>query len=159
MQQWKLASRNGGSQSGGMFKWAVSEWPNLAVAVLAAAFLAAKPGECATPGARSRNVVDARGQQFIGLNHFGAFEKQSGTRRLEMVMESPVILTKVRWDELIVSWDAQMPPDTYLKIEARAIHANGPTRFYTMGLWSNDPASFPRESVPGQDDGDGKVAT
>src|SRR5690606_1744133 len=43
--------------------------------------------------------------------------------------------------------------------EARGIYPDHTTKFYTMGLWSEDPAKFPRESVRGQRDSGGKVST
>ncbi len=101
----------------------------------------------------------ARGRQFIGFKSFRGFEKSRGSRSLEVVLTSPVIAAQFPWHELIASWNADMPEDTYLKIEARAIYLTGATRFYTMGLWSPNPTRFPRESVPNQNDEDGNVAT
>jgi hypothetical protein len=73
------------------------------------------------------------------------------------------------WDELVVSWNADAPQGTYLKVEVRAVYPDGPTKFYTMGLWSGDSPSSGvpsanqgvpgRESVRGQRDDNGDVHT
>ena len=100
-----------------------------------------------------------RGGQFIGFKHFSSFEQTAGARRGEILLTSPQILARINWDELIASWDAETPDSTYLKIEARAIYPAGPTKYYVMGLWSANPAHYPRESVLNQRDTDGDVST
>ncbi len=102
---------------------------------------------------------EARGRQFIGFKSFSHFEKTRGSRPLETVLTSPVIVAQIPWDELIASWNAEMPEDTYLKVQARAIYLTGSTPYYTMALWSSDPRRHPRESVPNQNDDQGRVAT
>jgi hypothetical protein len=102
---------------------------------------------------------DDRGGQFIGFKHFSSFEQTAGARRGEIVLTSPQILARINCDELIASWNAETPDSTYLKIEARAIYPSGPTKYYVMGLWSSNPARYPRESVLNQRDADGDVAT
>ncbi|PYJ04010.1 MAG: hypothetical protein DME25_10680 [Verrucomicrobia bacterium] len=130
-----------------------------------------------TPGALA---FDARGGQFIGFKDFSAFRKAAAGRvsgdgggelrggaspnsddelPAEVVLTSPEIAAHVQWDELIVSWNAEMPAGAYLKVEARAVYPDCATRYYTMGLWSADPALHPRESVPHQKDTDGDVST
>jgi hypothetical protein len=52
-----------------------------------------------------------------------------------------------------------MPDSAYLKLEARAFYPTGPTKYFTLGLWSIDPSRSPRESVPGQKDQHGDVST
>jgi len=102
---------------------------------------------------------DARGGQFIGINRFRGFEKTRGGAIGEIVLTSPIVVPRIQFDEVVVSWNVEMPTNTYLKIEARALYASGPTKYYLMGLWSSNPARFPRESVPGQKDADGDVST
>ena len=104
-------------------------------------------------------VADARGIQFIALKSLARFAKSSGERSDETVLTSPAIATRIAWDELIVSWNADMPADAGLKIEARAICSGRTTKWFTMGLWSVDLAKHPRESVRGQKDDDGDVDT
>jgi hypothetical protein len=102
---------------------------------------------------------EARGGQFIGFKRFGTFERATGERRWEVVLTSPQILASIKWDELIASWNTEADDGTYLKVEARAVYPDGPTKYYVMGLWSADPARYPRESVLHQQDADGDVAT
>jgi hypothetical protein len=52
-----------------------------------------------------------------------------------------------------------MRPDGYVKVEARAWNAAGVTKYYVLGLWSQDPGQHPRESVLHQKDDHGDVAT
>ena len=102
---------------------------------------------------------DARGNQFIAFKSFSAFKKSTGLVAGETVLTSPEIRARISWDELIVSWNADMPAGAYLKVEVRAIYPDRATGFYIMGLWSGDPARHPRESVPNQEDADGNVDT
>jgi len=104
-------------------------------------------------------AFDARGGQFIGFKSVSAFERSPGAHSGEIVLTSPEIVARINWDELIASWNAETPQGAYLKIEARAIYPAGPTKYYTMGLWSTNPSRYPRESVLHQKDDDGDVAT
>ena len=104
-------------------------------------------------------AFDARGGQFVGFKSFSAFEKSPGAHSGEIVLTSPEIVARIHWDQLIASWNAETPDGAYLKIEARAIYPAGPTKYYTMGLWSTNPSRCPRESVLHQKDADGDVAT
>ncbi|MEO6183501.1 MAG: C39 family peptidase, partial [Verrucomicrobiota bacterium] len=100
---------------------------------------------------------DTNPSHFIGLNRFSKFKKElSGN---EVIWTSPEIKSPIAWDELVVSWNATAPSGTYLKIEARGIYPDRTTRYYTMGLWSENIPSFQGESVKGQKDSDGKVST
>jgi hypothetical protein len=104
-------------------------------------------------------TFNARGVQFIGFKSFSSFKKSAGERPGEIVLTSRQIRARMSWDELIASWNAEMPATTFLKIEARAIYAAHTTRWYVMGLWSGDSARHPRESVRRQSDADGDVKT
>jgi hypothetical protein len=103
--------------------------------------------------------IQHRGGQFIGLNGFGRFEKSPGAKRGETVLTSPEFVARINWDELVASWNADMPQGSYLKVEARALYPHRPTKYYTLGLWSPDPKVYPRESVPNQRDAEGDVKT
>jgi hypothetical protein len=96
---------------------------------------------------------------FVAVKKFSKFKKSSGAQTNETVLTSPVFSAPISWNELVVSWNADAPPGSYLKIEARGIYPDHSTKFYTMGLWSEDPKQFPRESVRGQKDADGNVDT
>src|SRR2546423_974872 len=104
-------------------------------------------------------ALDPRGIQFIGLKNLSAFEQSKGEGPLEIVLTSPPIDAQVHFDQLIASWNSEMAEGTYLKIEARAFYLEKPTKFYTMALWSGDPARHPRQSVLNQKNDDGDVST
>ena len=114
---------------------------------------------CLALTATTASAFDARGGQFIGFRSFSAFEQSPGARAGEIVLTSPEIVARINWDELIASWNAETPDGAYLKVEARAIYPAGPTKYYTMGLWSANTNRYPRESVLNQKDADGDVAT
>jgi len=77
----------------------------------------------------------------------------------ETVLLSPEIKSRIPWNQLIVSWNADAPAGTYLKVEASAISTSHQTKFYTIALWSLDGQPFPRTSIRGQKDADGNVDT
>jgi hypothetical protein len=52
-----------------------------------------------------------------------------------------------------------MAEGAYLKIEARALYPERATKYYTLALYSGNPARHPRQSVRNQKDPDGDVAT
>jgi uncharacterized protein YvpB len=96
---------------------------------------------------------------FVSFNEFSGFERSKGERVDETVLTSPVIRTRFVWDELVVSWNAIVPPGCGMRIEARALYSDHATEFYILGYWSEDTAEQPRESVNGQKDEDGEVQT
>jgi hypothetical protein len=111
-------------------------------------------GGCATMS--QRNFIPDH-KYFTSITDFSKFNKSAGDAAGETVMTSPEIETPGPWDELVVSWN--VPAGVHLKIEARGIYPNHATKFYTLGLWSDDPSRHPRESVKGQADVDGDVHT
>ncbi|MGA2867219.1 MAG: C39 family peptidase [Verrucomicrobiota bacterium] len=110
------------------------------------------------PGARAA-VFEARGGQFLGFTRFSAFQQAAGGQPGETVLTSPEIVARIHWDELVASWNAQMAEGAYLKIEARALYPERATKYYTLALYSGNPARHPRQSVRNQKDPDGDVAT
>jgi len=94
---------------------------------------------------------------FLGMTNFSGFSTSPGTTRNTTTLTSPEIVAPIEWNELVVSWN--VPPGVHLKVEARAIYPDRATPYYTMGLWSDDPVRFPRESVRRQRDRDGTVKT
>jgi hypothetical protein len=121
----------------------------LGLPVLAAALLTSS---CATSA--GTEPKDAR-CAFMGFTNFSSFTKSAGVSNNETIFLSPVIVAPIEWDELVVSWN--VPAGVHLKAEARAVYPRHETQYYTMGLWSDDPARFPRESVRRQRDEDGTV--
>lgn len=104
------------------------------------------------------SAAEGQFSHFIGLNDFSKFSRWPDTNG-ETVMVSPVIKSGFSWNELIVSWNADAPVGTCLKIEASAILPDHTTKFYTLASWSLDNQVFPRTSVRGQKDADGNVDT
>jgi len=100
-----------------------------------------------------------RGAQFIGFSSFSSFDKTNADAPGEILLTSPELSANVHFDQLIASWNTDMPVNAYLKVEARAIYPDRTTKYYVMGLWSRDPVRHPRESVPHQADDDGDVST
>jgi hypothetical protein len=126
-------------------------WQSWSASIAVALLLASLP--CSTL------AFEHRGAQFIGLSRFSAFEQTRGSVPGEVVLTSPIIRPDINWDQLIVSWNTDAPDGTYLKVEARAFFLDHSTPFYTMGLWSSNPARYPRQSVPQQKDDDAQVST
>ena len=111
-------------------------------------------GGCVAPP--KRTASDAR-NCFVAVTNFSNFEKSSNGNSGEIVLTSPEIVPSNTWDELIVSWNA--PSGAYLTMEVRGISAEHATKYYMMGLWSDDSTRHPRESVTNQADADGTVKT
>jgi len=99
------------------------------------------------------------GRHFLAVTDFGNWERTAAGLPGEVGLTSPVFEAPFAWDELIVSWNAETLPETYLKVEARGINGQGATKYYTLGLWSPGPTRQPRESVKLQKDQQGDVLT
>jgi hypothetical protein len=132
---------------------------NFGCAALASRFFLTLTCLCTLTMTASSKTFDARGEQFIAFKSFSSFKKSAGDAPNEIVLTSRRIRARIAWDELIASWNAEMPASAYLKIEARAIYPSHTTKWYVMGLWSGDPKRHPRESVRRQRDDDGDVKT
>ncbi len=103
------------------------------------------------------NPPSTNASHFIGIEDFSKFKQTIVSH--EVVLTSPELKAPIAWDEMVPSWNATAPTGTFLKIEARGLYPDRATKFYTLGLWSEDTAKFPRESVKGQKDSDGNVST
>lgn len=114
---------------------------------------------CLAPVNSPAAPPDAGGVQFVPFTSLSAFKKSAGDQPNETVFTSPEMRARIHWNELIASWNAEMPVDGYLKVEARALFPDRTSRWYVMGLWSGDPKLHPRESVLRQNDADGEVDT
>ena len=102
----------------------------------------------------------ARGQDafshFLGFTHFADFSRSTNGDG-SVVSLSRELDGAAPWNELIVSWNAEAPAGTWLKIEASARRPDHATKFFVMGWWTRDNKPFPRTSVAGQLDADGDV--
>jgi len=105
-----------------------------------------------------RVPVQGNFSRFVGWEKFSKF-KRTTDQTGEIVLLSPKIKSVIPWNELIVYWNADAVPGTFLKIEARARLPDRPTKFYTLGIWSPDNRIFPRASVRDQKDANGTVDT
>jgi hypothetical protein len=92
---------------------------------------------------------------FVGVDDFSGFTR-SQNEKGETVLLSPPIKSGIPWNELIVSWNADAPAGTFLKVEARALLSDHATTFYSLGNWALDKG---RSSVRNQKDADGTVDT
>lgn len=120
------------------------------IAVLASSAISARAAE---------DKADARGRQFLGLDSVSSFAETNGANPGERILTSPIIQARINFNEVIVSWNAETPENSYLVIEARALESSAITKYYKLGLWSANPAGHPRQSVSKQKDADGDVLT
>lgn len=110
-------------------------------------------------GCQSLAVSDAGPfSHFIGLQDFSSFLRVRGDNGATVLL-SPEINSHMVWNELIVSWNAEAPAGTFVKLEASAQSASTHTKFFTLAQWSPDGMIFPRTSVRGQQDTDGTLDT
>src|SRR5690349_11832055 len=92
---------------------------------------------------QARSASDHRGIQFVSLTNLASFEKSLDSSGCTDVLVSYPIASSIKWDELVVSWNAQMTSNSWLKVEARPFHGDMPAKFYNMGEWSSDRALTP----------------
>src|ERR1051325_1270413 len=78
---------------------------------------------------------------FVSLTKFSDFRRSTSTNN-ETVLTSPEIKSAIEWNELIVSWNADAPSGTFLKVEACAFGQEHATKFYTIALWSLDNKAY-----------------
>jgi hypothetical protein len=113
----------------------------------------------ALSGCRSLLVQPSAGfSRFVGLDDFAGFSR-ARNENAETVLTSPPIKSSIPWNQLIVSWNADAAPGTFLNVEASAISGERQTKFYTLARWSPDGITFPRTTMRGQRDADGTVET
>jgi hypothetical protein len=93
---------------------------------------------------------------FTALTDFSKFERKQNSDG-QVVLLSPKIKSPIEWDQLVLSWNAQAAPGTFLIAEARAFQSRHATKFYSWGVWSPDNQAFLRKSVSSQKDSDGEV--
>jgi hypothetical protein len=128
-------------------------WLNLKSLLPLLALLGWSISSAAEPG------HEARGRQFIGLNAGDLSVKNDDPVRGETTFTSPKIEARFPFNEAVISWNIQNAGDSQWSIEASAQYPDGPTKYYTLGEWSAEPAKHPRKSVAGQNDDQAKVAT
>jgi hypothetical protein len=103
-------------------------------------------------------AVPSHCSRFVGIEDFSSFARGRDTSG-NVVLLSPIIQSPINWEQLILSWNADAPTGTALKVEATAITGGTRTGFYVLGNWSLNARAFPRGSLRGQQDTDGAVKT
>jgi len=91
-----------------------AKWPGVFGVALVVLASEVAPGHAA--------AFDARGGQFISFKRFGGFERRRGGLEDRNRADLPRNRGSDPWDEMIASWNVDMPPGTYMKIEARALY-------------------------------------
>lgn len=111
------------------------------------------------PGCKSMVVTDAGPfSHFVGIKSFSNFVRDRDAGG-DIVLLSPMINSEIPYNQLVVSWNADAPAGTFVKVEAAASSTGTQTKFYTIAQWSLDGQIFPRTSVRNQRDGDGNLDT
>ena len=89
------------------------------------------------------------------LKRYGVKSYSYGT------LVSPIFDAASPFDTAIASWNALTPSGTWMQIELRAYRPGDRqwTKYYTMGIWASGTTTIKRQSVAGQGDADGSVAT
>jgi len=95
---------------------------------------------------------------FEGLKNFDNFTRDRDEND-NMVLLSPEIDSGIPYNQLIVSWNADAPAGTFVKVEAAASSPDFTTKFFTVANWSLDGKIFPRASVSGQRGPEGNMDT
>ena len=125
-----------------------------ALCILAGLFVAKGDGR-----AMETRQEDHRGKAFAAIADFAKFDRAENAVSGETALISSELSIGLPANEYIVSWNADAPEGTGVRIEARAVYTGRTSKWYTMALWSKDGKAFPRESVVGQKDADGDVHT
>lgn len=104
-------------------------------------------------------ITDYRGRSLMITSIPAGLVSSPGKAPGESVLTSATIDLGIAANEIVVSWNAETLPGSGLKVEARAIYPDKTTKYYTLGIWSKDGVTYPRESVKDQKDTDGDVLT
>jgi len=123
-------------------------------------------GELQAPTQSGQDSETAyRGRSFVAIEGLSSFTIAAGSAANERIATSREIDTHITANEFIVSWNADTPQGTGIKVEARAVyHSSGgspahTSRYFTLGLWSRSGDAFPRVSVKNQRCEEGDVYT
>ncbi|HTL54370.1 MAG TPA: hypothetical protein VL361_01770, partial [Candidatus Limnocylindrales bacterium] len=111
------------------------------------------------PARATDSPPDYRGRQFVGFEALSSFVERKEAGGDKIVFASPVIHADINFNEVVISWNADLHADSHLEVTAQAIYPQGPTKYYNLGVWSKDRDRGPRHSQAGQHDSDGDVST
>ncbi len=101
-------------------------------------------------------AAKASGPCFLGWDRFAGFRKEQLPNGLRYARK---IHCPLAADELVLSWNVDLPRNGSLTVEASALYPGHQTRFYGLGQWSGQPIEGSRRSIPDQQDQDGEVQT
>ena len=110
-------------------------------------------------GGSAEPQTDYRGRQFIGFDSLSSFVEAKVPGDGRIFLTSPVIHADITFNEVVVSWNADLPEDAYLEVAAQAIYPQVTTKYYSLGVWSKNSTRGPRHSQAGQKDADADVST
>jgi hypothetical protein len=102
-------------------------------------------------------ALDHRGAQFIGLDDFSGFYRSTTNGVTTLI--SPEVHSAMAWKELVLSWNADAPSNSWINFEVRGFYKPRVTRYFTMAKWSPTRERLPRTSIKGQRDEDAYVDT
>jgi len=71
---------------------------------------------------------------------------------------SPEIASAFSYKQVIASWNASTPADSWLEVQCRAQYGTRWSKWYVLGIWAADTSTIVRHSVDAQKDSDGSVA-
>ncbi|MGZ5567172.1 MAG: peptidase C39 family protein [Limisphaerales bacterium] len=118
----------------------------LTVLILSCLLAFITSGFCGSPEDQTR---------FVGITNFDSFTRT--TLGGATTLTSPIIKSPISWNEFVLSWNSVTPSGTWIQLEVQALQPGHKTKFYTMGIWSEDAAKHERTSLGGQNDADAKV--
>ena len=101
-------------------------------------------------------ALSASPNRMIGFTDLTAWEQHSEGSRTILTRE---VDPGMEWDEMVPSWNAITPGTASLSVEVQPIYGTRTGKFYSFGVWRQDPSQGPRESKTGQRDADGDVLT
>lgn len=96
-------------------------------------------------------------QRWESLADFTREGKETEGFGKQVTLLSPRIIPPIEWNQLVPSWNVST--QAAISVEVRIWVKERPGRWYHMGNWSLDTNRFPRSSVGGQRDGEGRVET
>lgn len=104
------------------------------------------------PSATTSEIDPYTAGSYYGGNFYNGSSYQVGE------VLSPEFTADMDFSELIVSWNADTPPGTWVEILVRVNVGGRLTKWYNLGVWASDDSTIERHSVKLQGDSDGYVA-
>src|SRR5688572_13947540 len=82
----------------------------------------------------SSTQADYRGTRMMSFKGLESLSlvKEEGQRKTYSVIAYP----EVMWDEMVPSWNIDLPPGGVVMFKAKGITPGGETKAYNLGIWS-----------------------